>query len=121
MEFREVLRARSFTRDELESFRVRKLRAVVRHAYENVPYYRSLFDSAGLSPGDIRGVEDLKKIPVTTKEALRGAGLERTTSVGADLSTCIKRPTSGSTGKPFTAYLSRSDFVLAGLYARGRL
>ena len=38
----------------------------MRHAYDNVPFYRDKFDSAGLKPGDISTVEDMTKIPITT-------------------------------------------------------
>ena len=61
----------------LEKLQKEKLRAVIRHAYENVSYYRSLLESAGLSPENVRTVEDLKHVPITRKEDLRAAGLER--------------------------------------------
>jgi phenylacetate-CoA ligase len=93
----------------LEKLTQQKLRAVIRHAYENVSYYRSLFESAGLSPEDVRTVEDLKYIPITRKEDLRAAGLERITARGVDLSSCIVSSTTGSTGKPFTVYCTRSE------------
>ena len=68
LELRQLLQNRKLCSDELKTLRDRKLRAVIRHAYENVPYYRSLFNSAGLSPENIRMVEDLRHIPITTKD-----------------------------------------------------
>ena len=50
---------------ELES---EKLRAAVRYAYAWIPMYCRKFDSVGLEPGDIRDIEDLEKIPITTKQ-----------------------------------------------------
>ena len=52
---------------ELKAIQRRKLRAIIKHAYENVVYYRKLFDSEGVEPADIHDVEDLAKIPVTAK------------------------------------------------------
>lgn len=108
LEFRQMLRNRRLSRDELEHMRNRKLRAVVRHAYEYVPFYRSLFHSVDLSPEDIRTVDDLKYIPVTTKEDLRAAGLDRI-SKGVHLSSCYTKRTSGSMGKPFETCLTRRE------------
>ena len=48
-----------------------ELRALVRHAYENVPYYRRSFDRHGVRPDAIEGVEDLPKLPTLSKEAIR--------------------------------------------------
>ncbi|HET6267878.1 MAG TPA: hypothetical protein VFG11_09180 [Acidobacteriota bacterium] len=87
----------------------RKLQALIKHAYENVPYYRSLFDSAGIEVHDINTIEDLKRIPTTTKDDLRKAGLSSTTAQNIDLSQCITHQTTGSTGKFFTVYVSRSE------------
>ncbi len=94
---------------DLDELQNRKLRAVVKYAYENVSYYRSLFSSIGLSPEDIRTVEDLKHIPITTKDDLRTAGEERIIARDVNLSSCITRNTSGSTGKSFTVYLTRGE------------
>jgi phenylacetate-CoA ligase len=109
LELRKALRNQKRTPYDLEALRERKLRAVIRNAYDHVPYYRSLFHEAGLSPEDIRTVEDLKKVPVTTKDDLRAAGLENRTARWADLSKCHKRVTSGSTGKPFAAHVTDSE------------
>ncbi|MDH3689609.1 MAG: hypothetical protein OEU36_09060 [Gammaproteobacteria bacterium] len=94
---------------EIEALQQRKLRAIVRHAYAQVPYYRSLFDSVGLHPGDIHSVDDLKHLPITTKDDLRAAGLNNIIARDVKLSSCVSAVTTGSTGKPFTIYLSRSD------------
>jgi len=70
---------------------------------------RSLFHSAGISPEDIRTVDDLKYVPVTEKEELRAAGPYGAVAEGVDLSSCGRCRTSGSTGKPFDTYLNRYD------------
>lgn len=107
-ELRQLLRNRRLSRDELENMRNRKLRALIRHAYEYVPFYRSLFRSVDLSPEDIRTVDDLRHIPVTTKEDLRAAGLGRI-SKGIRLASCYTKRTSGSMGKPFATCLTRRE------------
>ncbi len=57
--------------DELRALRSWRLVRTVRHAYENVPCYKRKFDEAGLSPEDIKGIDDLAKIPFTTKPDFR--------------------------------------------------
>ncbi len=109
LEFRRLLKNQRLSSDALAELQNRKLRSVIRHAYENVPYYRSLFSSVGLSPEDIRTVEDLKHIPITTKDDLRNAGLENIVAKGVELSSCELLRTSGSTGKPFTTYFNRRE------------
>lgn len=109
IELRQLIKNRKLPPDDLKTLKERKLQAVILHAYENVPYYHSLFTSAGLSPDDIRTVEDLKHVPITTKDDLRAAGPENITTKGINLSSCITLKTTGSTGKPFTTYLTRCD------------
>ena len=74
IQFQKLRKNLRLSYDELKHLQDRKLRAVVRHAYQNVPYYRSLFDSVGLSPEEIRTIDDLKLIPMTTKEGQRALG-----------------------------------------------
>ncbi|NIJ10211.1 phenylacetate-CoA ligase [Saccharomonospora amisosensis] len=57
--------------DELRALQLRRLRWTLRHAYENVPFYRKRFDDAGVHPDDCRELSDLAKFPLTTKSDLR--------------------------------------------------
>lgn len=56
--------------EELRALQSEKLRVAVRYAYECIPFYRRRFDRIGLKPGDIRSVDDLPLIPVTTKQEM---------------------------------------------------
>ncbi|MFB0528314.1 MAG: phenylacetate--CoA ligase family protein [bacterium] len=104
-----VRKAQRLTSFELEELQNRKLRALVKHAYENVPYYRKLFDSVRLKPGDIRVKEDLVKIPITTKKVLQKLPITERVAKGTDISKCIKGRTSGSTGEPLDVFLSKRE------------
>jgi phenylacetate-CoA ligase len=57
-------------REELRELQTERLEIVVNHAYSRVDFYRKRFDEAGLSPDDIRTLDDLKKIPFTTRKDL---------------------------------------------------
>ncbi|MFH8251850.1 phenylacetate--CoA ligase PaaK [Microbacterium sp. B2969] len=63
--------AERLTRPEIETLQLERLRWSVRHAYENVPLYTRKLDAAGVAPDDIRSLDDLRRLPFTTKEDLR--------------------------------------------------
>jgi len=90
------------TRREIIEFQNRRLRSIVDHAYNRVPYYRRLFDTAGVLPRHVRTVVDLSRIPVTSKSDLRGLPLTDLVASGVDPSSLIEHTTGGSTGEPFT-------------------
>lgn len=92
------------------------MRELVRHAYENVPYYRRLFDHAGVNPDDIRTLADLKRIPITTKATLQKLGGSDMLARGLAKSDLVKRETNGSTGIPLTVYRKRSEQVVPTLF-----
>lgn len=110
LELRTLLKNRHLSPEALLSLQNRKLRSVIEYAYRQVPYYSVLFKSVRLSPGDIRTIEDLKHIPITTKDDLIAAGTENTIAKDTKPSSCHKQFTSGSTGRRFTIYLSPSEF-----------
>ncbi|MEU9859815.1 phenylacetate--CoA ligase PaaK [Streptomyces sp. NPDC047971] len=58
-------------RAELEALQLERLRATLRHAYENVAFYRQSFDKAGIHPDDCRSLTDLARFPFTAKTDLR--------------------------------------------------
>jgi len=89
-------------REEILAFQNKQLRRLVAHAYENVPYYRSLFAQNGLKPQDIQSVADLSAIPITAKKDLQSLPVEEVVARGVDASRLITRRTSGSSGEPFT-------------------
>lgn len=106
---RALRRTPNATREELLAWQGRRLRALIRFAHENVAYYRDLFDRVGLAPADIRGIEDLSAIPISSTRDLRRASTEARVIAGADRRGLVRRVTSGSSGHPFTVYRSRFE------------
>lgn len=78
----------------------RLLRQVVTHAVSKVPYYRGLFEAAGLRPGDICTVDDLAKIPTSTKDDVATVPVEDRMARGVNPERLVRHVTSGSTGLP---------------------
>ena len=99
------------SRDEILAIQNEKLVRQVKHVYEHVPYYKKLMDEKGVKPEDIRGVEDIKKLPFLSKADLREAypyGL-----LATDLKNCVRiHSTSGTTGKRVVAFYTQHDVDL---------
>jgi phenylacetate-CoA ligase len=84
-----------------------KLRRLVRHAYRNVPYYRARMRELRLLPNDIRGVADIHKLPMLTKQNVRDHRYFDILSENHVKDEVLKITTSGSTGEPFVCYADR--------------
>jgi phenylacetate-CoA ligase len=100
----------------------KKIRAIIKHAYENVPFYHRKFNKAGIKPHDIQSTTDLSKIPITTKSEIQACSLRDIVASNVDPQKFIKKTTSGSTGLPLTIISDEKveDFNRA-LYARALL
>lgn len=95
-------------RSELEALQLERLRATAERVYERVPFYRQRFDEKGVKPDDIRTLEDVRKLPFTTKRDLRDHypfGL-----LAVDLSQCVRvHASSGTSGKPTVVAYTKQD------------
>ena len=94
---------------QLERIQLGKLKALLQHAYENVAYYRSLFDSVGVRPDHVKTLQDLDRIPITTKAQLQDLATNQIVARGTAIEHCLVRRTSGSTGRPLTVYISQQE------------
>lgn len=96
------------SREKILEIQNEKIVKQVRHVYDNVPYYKKLMDEKGVTPDDIKSVDDIKKLPFLTKADLRDAypyGL-----LGTDLKNCVRiQSTSGTTGKRVVAFYTQED------------
>src|SRR5688572_5406806 len=107
-------------RATLEAFQLRRLRALVRHANDHVPFYRRHFAKARFDPEQMRSLADLERIPPIAKDELRLAGTECFAD-NVDLAGLIARSTSGTTGIPFDVLRTRDEVKLLTLIALRRL
>ncbi|GAA0645834.1 phenylacetate--CoA ligase [Streptomyces thermocarboxydovorans] len=102
----------------LRALQLERLRSSLRHAYENVPFYRESFDKAGVHPDDCRSLADLARFPFTTKADLRenypygmfAVPRERIRRIHAS---------SGTTGRPTVVGYTENDLSMwADMVAR---
>jgi len=96
------------SRETILAIQNEKIVKQVKHVYENVPYYRNLMNQKGITPNDIKSVDDIKKLPFLTKADLREAypyGL-----LGTELKNCVRiQSTSGTTGRRVVAFYTQKD------------
>ncbi len=94
--------------EQIREWQSERLVKTVKHVYKNNEYYRNLMDKKGVTPDDIKGVDDLYKLPFLTKDDLREAypyGL-----MSMPLSECVRiQSTSGTTGKRVVAFYTQND------------
>jgi phenylacetate-CoA ligase len=83
----------------MQELRDRKLRELVTHAYDQIPFYRRLLDERGVKPESIKGLHDLPKLPVMTKDMFRAHASELRARDVPDGQVSIV-PTGGTTGIP---------------------
>jgi phenylacetate-CoA ligase len=102
-------------RPELERHQLGRLREQLDHVRERSPFYRRKLDTAGVAPGDIRSLDDLRRLPFTEKDELRESQ-ERCPPWG-DFACITPKDavrvfqTSGTTGRPVRVMLSRKDWL----------
>ncbi len=111
--------SKKYYQKEIETMPYEQMRALqserlcrqVRHVWDNVPYYRSLMEEKGITPDDIKGVEDLHKLPFLKKDDLRDQypyGL-----LAKPLTDCVRiQSTSGTTGRRVVAFYTQNDVDL---------
>lgn len=89
--------------DELTAMRTGFLRRLVRHAYQQTPYYRRALDARGVTPDDIRTFHDLATLPLLERAVAQTTVDERTARWPA---VAVSKTTSGSTGQPLEVRFS---------------
>ncbi|MEL0637523.1 phenylacetate--CoA ligase PaaK [Marinomonas sp. TI.3.20] len=104
--------------DELRAHQLEKLKWTVKHAYDNVAMYKQRFDQLGLHPDDIKSLDDLAKLPFTTKSDLRDNYPYGMFATPMDQVVRL-HASSGTTGKPTVVGYTQNDIdTWANIVAR---
>jgi phenylacetate-CoA ligase len=100
-----------WSREEIETLQTKRLRALITHAYRNIPFYHRLFERVGLSPDAIRSLEDLSRLPILTKHDLQQHSCEMTP--GKPFGKVMPGTSGGSTGTPVQFIRGSTDYSQA--------
>jgi len=98
-----------WNKQRLQSYQEKRLRSVVRYAYDFVPFYREKFRKAGITPSDVRYLEDLSKLPIIEKGEMKRESPQRLVSSEFSLAMLKVVRTSGSDGEPFQVFLNPAE------------
>lgn len=105
--------------EDREILQLKRLKSVVKNAYENVPYYRKRFSEMNITPDDINTLKDIEKLPFTTKDDLRDAYPFEMFAVPRKQIIEV-HTSSGTTGKPTVSGYTRGDIeIWSEVMARG--
>jgi phenylacetate-CoA ligase len=96
------------SRDEISALQLKRLKATLQRAYENVPHYRKAFDDAGVHPDDCKTLADLAKFPFTAKADLRANYPFGLFAVPREQVVRV-HASSGTTGKPTVVGYTQND------------
>jgi len=96
------------SRDEIAALQLTRMRWSLQHAYDGVPHYRRAFDAAGVAPGDLTELADLRHFPFTTKEHLREGYPYAMLAVPQDQVVRV-HASSGTTGQPTVVGYTAAD------------
>jgi len=114
-------RSKKFSKAEMDDYREEKLQTLIQHSCHTVPYYKALFSELGLTPDDIRSPDDLRILPVLTKEVVR-MNKEKMLSSAVRQKDLIPVRTSGTTGTPLSFWWTKEGAAreFAFVWARRR-
>jgi phenylacetate-CoA ligase len=97
--------------EELQNLRNRYFRDLIRHSYQNVPYYRKVMVERGLTPSDFITIEDVKKLPLLTKDVIRKEKENLKATNISDAETFETR-SGGTTGEPILSVLDKNAYYI---------
>lgn len=106
--FKELKKLQFTSRENLLKRSEKKIRRILYHAYENVPFYKMMFDEHGITPKDFQSIEDLQKFPIITKTDLKKNFPTKVKAKNIPKKRFYLESTSGSTGMPFQFFIDKS-------------
>jgi phenylacetate-CoA ligase len=103
-----LFRHTHWSKEELLTYRNRRVREIVSYAYTHVPFYHEKFRQLGLKPEELKTAEDLSKLPVIRRAELQ-RNADSLISSGFNITKLKKISTSGSTGQPLFTHITMSE------------
>lgn len=97
--------------DKLQAWQLQRVQAMVKHAYETVPFYKSLYRSADIAPEDIRSLQDFETLPCISKKDIQSYG-DHFISSQYQKSELVADASGGSTGTPTHFYKDKTQYQL---------
>jgi phenylacetate-CoA ligase len=108
-----LMESQWWSESDLKEYQNEKLRKLIRHSYENVPYYNELFNKLKLKPDDINKIDDLYKLPILTKKVVR-ENVKNGKIIAKNLrrNDMVFMSSSGSTGEPLGYFTTKDAYSI---------
>ena len=107
--YKQICRMNTWSKEQVVAWQNERLQALVKHVYEHTIYYRELFDNLGLKPEDIQCAEDLRKLPIITKE-IAVVNYDKIVPDNIQSFPHRKRKTGGTTGEPMHYLMDENNW-----------
>jgi phenylacetate-CoA ligase len=107
--------AESWSYEQIAGYQLDRLRSIITLAYEKTAYYRQVFDSIGFQPGDLKSIDDLRRLPLTDKSTIRDH-LHEMLARRADHPSVDKGSTGGTGGQPLVFYMGKERSAIEYAY-----
>ena len=110
--------SQSWDEDRIKNYQLAKIKKLVKYAYQNIPYYKNLFDRNSILPQDIKTFADFKKIPILSKDIVRRENQNLTAADVEKSKNVILGLTGGTTGLSLNIYKDHNtrSFVWGSFY-----
>lgn len=105
-----LMTSSNWTRSQIEAYQIEKLRVLISHASEHVPFYRDYFKKNNLSLDDFTALSDINKLPIVSKSVIRELGADQFIADNVSSIDSFVARSSGSTGEPFSFYISKDAY-----------
>lgn len=106
-----IIKMLDLSSEELKIIQSKKLKKIVKYAYENVVLYQEKYDKAGIIPEDIQSIDDINKLPIITKVDIKSGYPDKVLAKNIDKNDCFIISTTGSTGVPLKIFYEKKDFL----------
>lgn len=110
--YNQLKKSQWLTSEDIKKLQLKKLKKLIIHAYNHVPYYRDKMIAQGLTPSDFSSLEDLSKLPFLSKSDVRKNLNFYLMSDNHKKSKILRIQTSGSTGEPFVCYADKHQLEI---------
>jgi phenylacetate-CoA ligase len=107
-----LLKSQWWDENKLKQYQDERLRLLIKHSIETVPFYQQLFKDLRLKANDIKTQEDLMKLPILTKTTIKKEGIERFTSSAIPKNRIRNCSSSGSTGEPLFYFNTKEAYSM---------
>lgn len=101
-----LLESQYWSREQIDNHQFVKLKELIEHAYNNVPFYRELYSDHKIKPEDIQKLSDLKHLPIITKDIMK-ENSKLLIAKNCKIKNLVYCSSSGSTGEPFQFYTTK--------------